>query len=251
MSDITQRIKDCAERAFAEMGRGHTEVIYQNHLIHQFLDNGIPINREFIISIANRNGTQLGYCKVDLVIDGVVVELKAVQSIGEREKMQLDKYLRHHPFVSGILINFGPTCVTYHLQSPQMFLKTLACGGNHPPNPTADAALTVKEFAQRAFLEMGPGHSDVIYQNHLIHQLAEGGFPFQRDVVFPITNLLGTFLGTCKADLTVGRVIVVLKTVQSISEKDKAQMNKYRRQVPFTSFLLVNFGLSSVTFYEQ
>jgi len=56
------------------------------------------------------DGHVVGEYFADLVVDGkVIVEVKAVRTLGDAHEAQLLNYLKATPYEVGLLLNFGPS----------------------------------------------------------------------------------------------------------------------------------------------
>ena len=90
------------------LGCGFLEPVYQEALEKEFLRRGIPFRREVELPIKYKED-RLGVAyKADFVCYGeVIVELKALDQIGGREKAQVINYLKASGYSRGLLLNFG------------------------------------------------------------------------------------------------------------------------------------------------
>jgi len=98
-----------------ELGNGFTEYVYQDALEIEFQRRGIPYEREKQLLVSYK-GVEL---KHDYVADficynDVIVELKAVQTIGGEHKAQVINYLKATGKQLGLLVNFGESSLVYH-----------------------------------------------------------------------------------------------------------------------------------------
>jgi GxxExxY protein len=105
--DLSYAIRNCAFQIQNELGNGHKEIIYQNALADEFQRRNILVEREVQIPIMYQK-KKVGLYKPDFVIDKrIIVELKALPFIGEKEKKQLWQYAKNGPYKLALLINFG------------------------------------------------------------------------------------------------------------------------------------------------
>ncbi len=90
------------------LGCGFLEAVCQEVLEREFLHRGIAFRREVELPIKYK-GDQLAVTyKADFVCyDEVIVELKALDQIGGREKAQVINYLKASGHFRGLLLNFG------------------------------------------------------------------------------------------------------------------------------------------------
>lgn len=108
-----------------ELGPGLPEYVYQEALAIALIDKGLTIHKELQRHPVFRGRTLAAYIKMDLVVElpdgNVIIECKALTSMGEREHYQLFGYLRATRFPIGILANFGThpkaTIERYHFRN--------------------------------------------------------------------------------------------------------------------------------------
>lgn len=106
-SDLTSKIIGIAIKAHKKLGPGFVEKIYQRALYLDFKKNNFNFEREAKINI-NYNGVNLGYEKVDFIVENkVIVELKAVSEILDIHKAKMLSYLKASGCKIGLIINFA------------------------------------------------------------------------------------------------------------------------------------------------
>ena len=91
-----------------ELRPGLKEPVYQEALMYELQDRGIPFQREVHVPIQYKGHTLEQHYQLDFLCYGdVVVELKATEGIIPDFRNQLFTYLRvtKHPY--GVLVNFG------------------------------------------------------------------------------------------------------------------------------------------------
>ena len=104
--DRTYEIIGCAMEVHRELGPGHREKPYENAMMIALRRAGIKAEqqRAFPISFT---GEIVGDCFPDITVaPEVLVEVKAVDKLGENEMAQLLNYLRVAELEVGLLINF-------------------------------------------------------------------------------------------------------------------------------------------------
>jgi GxxExxY protein len=91
-----------------EMGPGFLERVYHDALVFALEDRGIAAEREVPYQLSYR-GRPLGHpYRADLVCEnGVLVEVKAHDGIGNADLSQVIHYLRASGLSTGLLLNFG------------------------------------------------------------------------------------------------------------------------------------------------
>lgn len=105
--DLVYKIIGAAMEVHGEMGHGLLEPVYQEALSRELDIRHIDNVREKEIEIYYKGVKMDKFYKMDLVVDDIIVELKAVESIVPEHRAQLFNYLRLTQKPIGILINFG------------------------------------------------------------------------------------------------------------------------------------------------
>jgi GxxExxY protein len=95
---------------------GYTEPLYQEMMEIKLRLRGIPFEPQKQLTIAYKGHPLTKYYIADLVCFGnVLVELKAISQLTEREEAQLLNYLKMTGLRVGLLINFGdPARLDWH-----------------------------------------------------------------------------------------------------------------------------------------
>ena len=97
-------------RVHRELGCGFLEKVYQEALEREFIDEGIPFQREVNLKIYYRGVPLQQDYIADFVCYGkIIVELKAINKLSDVEKAQVINYLKATGYELGILANFGET----------------------------------------------------------------------------------------------------------------------------------------------
>jgi GxxExxY protein len=90
--------------------------------------------------------------------------------------------------------------------------------------------------------ELGFGFLESVYREAMRIALCEAGFRVEVEVAVPV-SFRGTLVGVFRADIVVdGRIIVELKTAESISKAHEAQVLHYLRASEMEVGLVMNFG---------
>ncbi len=107
LNQITSTIISAAIDVHRELGPGLLESAYETCLAYELADRGLNVRRQVEQPVTYR-GLQMdcGY-RIDLLVDGVVVELKAVDSLNAVHKAQVLSYLKLSGCQVGLLINFN------------------------------------------------------------------------------------------------------------------------------------------------
>ena len=91
--------------------------------------------------------------------------------------------------------------------------------------------------------ELGPGLLELVYETVLCKVLQERGLPTQRQLSIPIEFRGTRFDEGFRADLLVGnKVILELKSIESVSAVHKKQVQTYLRLTGCRLGYLLNFG---------
>jgi GxxExxY protein len=81
-------------------------VIYQRALALELQAQGLKFEREVEIDVLYR-GARVGIKRVDFLIEGVMVELKAHAELQDVHYVQALSYLKASGYKVGLLLNFG------------------------------------------------------------------------------------------------------------------------------------------------
>jgi GxxExxY protein len=106
---LIEVLRALTQDIYDKLGSGFDEVVYQKAFEVGLRLRGIPYEAQRIVPVFYE-GFYIGEGKPDLVVgdgvDRVVIELKAVESVGHKERAQIENYLRVLQIPSGLLINF-------------------------------------------------------------------------------------------------------------------------------------------------
>jgi len=117
LSEVTGQIIAAAKQVHYNLGPGFEEVIYQRALALECPSFDLDAEREVWIDIRYRDQV-VGRKRIDFIIEGVMVEIKAKFAIEDVDVVQTLSYLRASGFEVGLLLNFGAK----HLE-----IKRVAC----------------------------------------------------------------------------------------------------------------------------
>ena len=97
-----------------ELGPGFLEAVYQESLAIEFLDQGIPFEKEKEIRIFYKDKILDKCYKADFLCFGkIIVEIKALSELSNDHISQLLNYLKATKLRVGLLVNFGSPSLTY------------------------------------------------------------------------------------------------------------------------------------------
>ena len=103
---VTNFVFGAAIAGHREMGPGHGESAYQKALAIEFDARGISYSSQHRFELTYR-GQLVGEGFLDFVVQGVVVEIKSVESLAPVHTAQVIGYLRATKLKLGLLINFN------------------------------------------------------------------------------------------------------------------------------------------------
>ena len=110
----TYKIIGAAMAVHRELGCGFLESVSREALTIELHERGIPFIREARLQVRYRTHILPVCYVVDFICYGeVVVELKALRTIGPVEEAQLINYLRIARRRRGLLLNFGATSLQH------------------------------------------------------------------------------------------------------------------------------------------
>ena len=90
------------------MGHGFLESVYRRAMVVALTAAGCHVIEKFVVPVWFR-GQVIGNFEADLTVDeSVILELKAIRSLGSADESQLLHYLRAMEIEVGLLLNFGP-----------------------------------------------------------------------------------------------------------------------------------------------
>jgi GxxExxY protein len=104
---IARLVVESALEVHRELGPGFSESVYERALALEFELRSIPFRRQVPIAILYKS-ISVGDGRIDLLVaDSLVVELKAVETLGPVHLAQVLSYLRASHLTLGLLINFN------------------------------------------------------------------------------------------------------------------------------------------------
>lgn len=88
------------------LGPGFQEVIYQRALELEFAAAGLDFSREVEVPVYYK-GEKIGTRRVDFLVEGCMLEIKAKSSLAPEDYVQAESYVKAADYELGLLINFG------------------------------------------------------------------------------------------------------------------------------------------------
>jgi GxxExxY protein len=106
--DEVYRIVGAAIDVYNEFKSGFLESVYQEAMELELGLRNIPFKRQCPLKLTYKGITLQKTFVADLIcFDQILVELKAIESTGQREEAQVLNYLKTTGLRVGLLINFG------------------------------------------------------------------------------------------------------------------------------------------------
>lgn len=106
--DLTDQIINAFFQVYNTLGYGFPEKIYENAMLIELRKRGLKVEQQPKIKVYYE-GELVGEFEADLiVVDAVIVELKAVDQLHPKYEAQLLSYLKSTIYEVGLLLNFGP-----------------------------------------------------------------------------------------------------------------------------------------------
>ena len=100
-------IRQIAYELHVYLGTGYLEKVYENGLAHRLSKAGFNVKTQVPIKVCDEDGYVIGDYIVDMLVDGIVIELKAVSALQNAHIAQTINYLSAMKIDYGMLINFG------------------------------------------------------------------------------------------------------------------------------------------------
>jgi len=106
--ELTAAIIGAAIEVHRNLGPGLLESTYEECLEWELRQLGYAVDRQMKVPIVYKGRTLKSNYRLDLLVDGkVIVDIKAVDSLGDIHHAQVLTYLRHTNHEVGLLINFN------------------------------------------------------------------------------------------------------------------------------------------------
>ena len=107
LNEASEAIIGAAIEVHRHLGPGLLEGVYERALVHELKSRGLVVQRQVQVSVTYKD-IQIEGQRLDLLVaPGVIVEIKAVESLSRVHQAQLMSYLKSTGYRVGLLINFG------------------------------------------------------------------------------------------------------------------------------------------------
>jgi GxxExxY protein len=108
LAEEVYAIVGAAMEVHGELGAGFLEAIYQEALGLEMTSRGIPFFSQVPLRVRYKGTTLMKEYIADfLCYEQIIVEIKSMKELTEREEKQLVNYLKATGMKVGVLINFG------------------------------------------------------------------------------------------------------------------------------------------------
>ena len=111
VDEAVRRIIGAAIEVHRTIGPGFPEIVYERALCVELELRGISFERQPSICVTYK-GISVGTGQLDVLADGIVVELKAVHMLLPLHRAQLLAYLKASKKRLGLLLNFNASTLT-------------------------------------------------------------------------------------------------------------------------------------------
>lgn len=106
-AQLTERIIGVFYEVYNELGSGFVESVYREAMTIALSESGLPVEREFPLSVFFR-GCNVGDFRIDLLVNrAVLLELKVARALDRSHEGQILNYLKATEIEVGLLLNFG------------------------------------------------------------------------------------------------------------------------------------------------
>jgi GxxExxY protein len=104
--ELTEKIINLFYKVYNKLGYGFLEKVYENAMMIEFQKEKIPASAQTPIEVVYDQKV-IGEYYADILVDKIIVELKAARMLSAENEAQLLNYLRATGIEVGLLLNFG------------------------------------------------------------------------------------------------------------------------------------------------
>ena len=95
-----------AHDVFSSLGAGYNEIVYHRAFEVGLRLNGIRYESEVITPVFYK-GFNVGHGRIDIKLENVIIELKAISTLNNDAVIQIKNYMKYYTLNEGLIINFG------------------------------------------------------------------------------------------------------------------------------------------------
>jgi GxxExxY protein len=106
VNDVTRKVIGIFFDVYNSLGYGFSEKVYERAMMIEFGKAGLKYENQYPIKVRYA-GRVVGDYFADFIVEGIVVELKAIRDISSADECQLLNYLKVCDKKIGLLVNFG------------------------------------------------------------------------------------------------------------------------------------------------
>jgi GxxExxY protein len=106
LKEEVYQVVGCAMEVLNTLGHGLLEKPYENALVVEFQQQGIPYAQQPRFPVIYKSVNVGEYIPDLIVFDKIIVDTKAIEKIGNNEKAQIINYLKITGLRVGLLLNF-------------------------------------------------------------------------------------------------------------------------------------------------
>jgi GxxExxY protein len=117
INTITEAIIGCAFKVSNKLGSGYSEKCYENALAYELRKAGFEVKQQFPITVWYEDiiiGDYIG----DLLVENVLIELKAIKALDDAHAAQCINYLTTTRLPICLLLNFSQRVEIKRLAGP-------------------------------------------------------------------------------------------------------------------------------------
>ena len=107
VSSLCDAIRQTAYDLHVYLGVGYLEKVYENALCHRLDILGLSVRRQVTIRVFDVDGFPIGEYVADVIVNNMILELKAVNTLTDAHVAQTLNYLKATRLRQAMLINFG------------------------------------------------------------------------------------------------------------------------------------------------
>ena len=116
---ICDKIRQIAYNLHEYLGAGFLEKVYENGLAHRLKNAGMNVQTQIPVRVFDEDGFVIGEYVVDLLVDGILIELKTVSTLLPVHTTQVINYLKATRMEHALLINYG----SYKFQCKKIVIR--------------------------------------------------------------------------------------------------------------------------------